>query len=66
VNNDRTLKIFNTKPNGVRRVGRPKLRREDGVAQTMRILESRIEKRSPMTEMNGQSFLRRPGPTMGC
>jgi hypothetical protein len=28
------LKIFNTKPNGVKRVGKPKLRWEDGVDQT--------------------------------
>jgi hypothetical protein len=32
-------KIFNTKPDGVRRIGRPKLRWEDGVYQDMRILE---------------------------
>jgi len=39
MNNDRILKkIFNTKPDGVRRVGRPKLRWEDGVEQDMRIL----------------------------
>jgi len=38
--NERTLKKrFNTKPDGVRRVGRPKLRYEDGVDQDMRILE---------------------------
>jgi hypothetical protein len=35
--NDR--KEFNTKSDGVRRVGRPKLRWEDGVDQGMRILE---------------------------
>jgi hypothetical protein len=40
MNNDRTIKkIFNTKPDGVRRVGRPKLRWENGVDQDMRILE---------------------------
>jgi hypothetical protein len=40
MNNDRTLKRkFNTKPDGVRRVGRPKFRWEDGVDQDMRILE---------------------------
>jgi len=39
-NNDRTLKkIFNTKLDGVRRDGRPKMRWEDGVDQDMRILE---------------------------
>ena len=32
MNNDRTVKkIFNTKPDGARSVGRPKLRWEDGV-----------------------------------
>jgi len=40
MNNDRTInRIFNTKPDGVRTVGRPKLRWEDGVDQDMRILE---------------------------
>jgi hypothetical protein len=32
-------KIFNTKPDGVRRDGRPKLLCEDGADQDMRILE---------------------------
>ena len=40
MNNDRILKKkFNTKPDGVRRVGRPKLQSEDGVDQDMTILE---------------------------
>ena len=39
MNSDSTLKkIFNTKPDGARRVGRPKLRWEDGADQDMRIL----------------------------
>jgi hypothetical protein len=39
MNNDRTLKkIFNTKPDGVRSAGRPKLRWEDGVDHDMKIL----------------------------
>jgi hypothetical protein len=39
MNNDRTLKkIFNTKPDGARSAGRPKLRWEDGVDHDMRIL----------------------------
>jgi hypothetical protein len=46
VNNDRTLKkMFNTKPDGVRRAGRPKLRWEDGVDQGMRILDVKNWKR---------------------
>jgi hypothetical protein len=40
MNNDRTItKIFNTKPDGVRRVGRPKMRWKYGVDQDMNILE---------------------------
>jgi hypothetical protein len=39
MNDDRTLKkIFNSKPDGTRSAGRPKLRLEDGVDQDMRIL----------------------------
>ena len=39
MSNERTLrKIFNTKPEGTRSVGRPKLRWKDGVAQDKRIL----------------------------
>ena len=39
MNNDRTLKkTFNTKPDGARSVGRPKLRWKDDVDQDMRIL----------------------------
>jgi hypothetical protein len=40
MDNDRTLKnMFNTKPDGVRRAGRPKLQWEDGDDQDMRMLE---------------------------
>jgi len=41
LNDNRTLKkeIFNTKLDGVRRVGRPKMRWKDCVGQDMRILE---------------------------
>ena len=40
-------KKFNIKPDGVRRVGRPKLRWEDGVDQDMRILEVKNWKVAP-------------------
>jgi len=46
LNNDRTIKkIFSAKPDEVRRVGRPKLRWEDGVDQDRRILEVKNWKR---------------------
>jgi hypothetical protein len=39
MNNDRTIKkIFNTKMDGVRSAGRPRLRWEDGADQDIRIL----------------------------
>jgi hypothetical protein len=47
---------FSTKLDGVRRVGRPKMRWEDGVDRDMRILEVKNYK-SPSTETNGQSFI---------
>jgi hypothetical protein len=67
MNDDRTHKMtFNTKPDGVRSGGRPKLQWEDGVDQDIRILGVKNWKKLPSTEMNGQSFLRRPRPTKGC
>jgi hypothetical protein len=66
MNDDRTLKkIFNTKPDGARSGGRPKLRWEDCVDQDMKILGVRTGRKSPSTETNGHSFLRRPGPSRG-
>ena len=39
MSDERTFKkIFNTRPDGTRSVGRPKIRWEDGVAQDMQIL----------------------------
>jgi hypothetical protein len=46
MNNDRTLKkIFNTKPDGVRSVARPKLRWDDGADQDMKILGVKYRKK---------------------
>jgi hypothetical protein len=46
MNNDRTLKkIYDTKPDGARSVGRRKLRWEDGVDQDMRILGAKSWKK---------------------
>ena len=47
INNDRTLKnIFNTKPEGVRSVERPKLQCEDGVNQHVKTLRVRNWKKA--------------------
>jgi hypothetical protein len=60
MNNDRTLKkIFNTKPDGVRRAGRPKLRWEDGVDQDMRILEVKNWKKVTLDRDEGAKLLKK-------
>jgi hypothetical protein len=59
-------KIFNTKPERVRSVGRPILRWEDGVNQDRKHKASRTERMPPATETNGHNFLRKPTPTKGC
>jgi hypothetical protein len=47
MNNGRTLKkIFNTKPDGARSAGRPKLRWENGIDQDMRILDFKLSSSS--------------------
>jgi hypothetical protein len=60
------LRIFNTKPDGARSVGRPKLRWEDGVDQDMRILGVKNWKRVALNRDEWAKLLRRPGPTRGC
>jgi hypothetical protein len=48
-------KIFSTKPDGVRRVGRLKLRWEDGVDQNMRILEVKNWKKVALSRRMGKA-----------
>jgi hypothetical protein len=38
MDNNRTVKVFNTKPIGIRKIGRPKLRWEDDVIQDVKTL----------------------------
>ena len=60
MNNDRTIKkIFNAKPDGVRRVGRPKLRWEDDIDQDMRILEVKNWKRISLNRDEWTKFLKK-------
>ena len=67
MNNDRTLKkIFNTKPDGVRSVGRPKLRWEDGVDQYMRIFGVKNWKKVALNRDEWAKLLKKPGPTRDC
>jgi len=61
VNNYRTIKkeIFNTKPDGVRRVGRPKLWWEDGVDQDMRVLQVKNSKKVALDRDEWAKLLKR-------
>jgi hypothetical protein len=59
-------KIFNAKPNGVRRVGRPRLRWEVGVDRDIRTLEVKNWKKLALDRDGWAKLLRRRGPTKGC
>ena len=60
MNNDRILKeIFNTKPDGARSVGRPKLRWEDGADQDMRILWVKNWKKVALNRDEWAQFLKK-------
>jgi len=63
MNNDRTLeKMFDTKSDGVRRVGSAKLRWEDGVDQDMRTLEVKNWKKIPRQRRMGKASTEGEGP----
>jgi hypothetical protein len=67
VNNDRTLKkIFNTKRDGARSVGRPKLWWEDGVDQDMRILGVKNGKKVALNRDEWAQLLKKAGAHQGC
>jgi hypothetical protein len=60
MNDNRTLKKkLNTKPDGVRRVGRPKMRCKDGVDQDMRILEVKNWKKVALDRDEWAKFLKK-------
>ena len=64
--NDRTIKkIFNTKPDGVRSVGRPKLRWEDGVNQDKRILGVKNWKKVALNRDKWAKLLKKAGAHQG-
>jgi hypothetical protein len=61
MNNERTIKnTFSTKPDGVRAVGRPKLRWEGGVDQDMRILEVKNWKKAALDRGEWAKILKKP------
>jgi hypothetical protein len=64
--NDRTLKkIFNTKPDGARSVGRLKLRWKDGVGQDMRMLGVKNWKKVALNRDEWAKLLRKAGAYQG-
>jgi hypothetical protein len=54
-NNRTTKKIFNTKPDEVKRVGRPKLRWEDGVDQYENTRGQELEEGRPRQRRMGKA-----------
>jgi len=67
MHNDRTIKkIFNTKPDVARSVGRPKLRWEDGVDQDMRIIVVKNWRKVALNRDEWIQLLKKASPTSGC
>jgi hypothetical protein len=67
MNDNGTLKkILNTKLDGVRRVGRPKMRWEDGVDQDMRILEVENWKKVALDRDEWAKLLKKARVPKGC
>jgi hypothetical protein len=63
MSNERTLKkIFNTKPEGRRSVGRTKLRWEDGVVQDTRVLGANSWKKAALNRDEWAKLLKGQAP----
>jgi hypothetical protein len=60
MNNNRTFnKVFNTKPIGIRKTGKPKLRWEDDVIQDIKTLEVKNWRNVAMEKERWQKLLRK-------
>ena len=59
-------KIFKTKPDGVRRAGRPELRWEDGVDQDMRISEVKNWEKVALDKDEWAKLLKKARTFRGC
>jgi hypothetical protein len=67
MSDERTLKkIFSTKPDGTRSVGRLKLRWEDGVVQDMQILGVKRWKNVALNRDEWENVSRKTGSTRDC
>jgi hypothetical protein len=59
VDNNRTVKVFNTKPMGIRKFGRPKLRWENDVIQDIKTLGVKNWRNAAMEKESWQKLLRK-------
>jgi hypothetical protein len=66
MDNNRTVKkVFNTKPTGIREIGRPKLRWEDDVNQDIKTLGVKNWRNVAMEKKNWQKLLRKTKAHVG-
>jgi hypothetical protein len=66
IDNNRTVKkVFNTKPIGIRKIGRPKLRWEDDVIQDVKTLRVKNWRNVAMEKENWQKLLRKARTHVG-
>jgi hypothetical protein len=64
-NNKTVKKVFNTKPVGTRKIGRPKLRWEDDVIQDVKILGVKNWRNFSMEKESWQKLLRKARAHVG-
>jgi hypothetical protein len=64
-NNRAVKKVFNTKPIGIRKIGRPKLRWEDDVIQDTKILGVKNWRNLAMEKESWQKLLRKARAYVG-
>jgi hypothetical protein len=64
-NNRKVKKVFNTRPIGIRKTGRPKLRREDDVIQDVKTLGVKNWRNLAMEKESWQKLLRKARAHVG-
>jgi hypothetical protein len=64
-NNRRVKKLFNTKPAGMRKIGRPKLTQEDDVIQDIKTLGEKNWRNLAMEKESWQKLLRKARAHVG-
>jgi hypothetical protein len=63
--NNRTVKVFNTKPVGIRKIGRPKLRWEEDVIQDVKTLGVKNWRNVATENKSWQKLLRKARAHVG-